>query len=146
MPHAFQFGLTSGRPTVIAPVILAAWARTTTNATPTELTLDGNTPSAENRLVLPADTLYGMDLTVVGRSGTGDCAMWRLSVAIKNTNGTSALVGSVVPVAQQADAGASGWSVSVSADDTYDSVKIDVTGAASTVIAWKAYATITLTS
>lgn len=146
MPQVIPFGLLSGRPTVLSPVILAAWSRTTTDATTTELTLDGASPNSTNRLVLPADTLYVLDLTVIGRSSTGVCAMWRLAAAVKNTGGTLALVGSVATLTSQADAGASGWTVAVSADDTNDSVKLDVTGAAATTIAWKASATVTLTA
>ena len=146
MPQAFQFGLTSGRPVVLAPVILVAWNGTTQSSTPLELTLDGATPDGENRLVVPSDTVYGLDLTVVARSSTGDCAMWRLSAALKNSFGTAALVGSPAILSHQADFGASNWDVVVSADEPSASVKIDVTGAASTIITWKAYATVTLTS
>jgi len=146
LPQAFQFGLTSGRPVVLAPVILVAWNGTTQSSTPLELTLDGATPDGENCLVVPSDTVYGLDLIVVARSGAGDAAVWRLSAALKNSYGTAALVGSPAILSHQADFGASGWDVSVSADQPHASVKIDVTGAASTVITWKAYATVTLTS
>ena len=90
--------------------------------------------------------MYALDLLVSGRSSTGDAASWRLFAAIKNTAGTTALVGSVATLSSVVDAGASGWSLSVTADNTNDSVKIEVTGAAATAINWTATGTLSLTA
>jgi hypothetical protein len=49
-------------------------------------------------------------------------------------------------VASLVDAGAVGWAVSVTADDTNDAIKIQVTGAAATSISWTATGLLALTA
>jgi hypothetical protein len=97
-------------------------------------------------LLVPSNAVYALDLMILGRSSGGDTATWRVFGSIKNTAGTTALVGSVTTLAATADAGASGWAFTLTADNTNDSVKIEVTGASATTINWTATGVLALTA
>lgn len=120
----------------------------TTNATPTELTFGGGSPSASNSLVLPASTTWGFRIMVTARqtagaAGTvGDSAIYEFVGGIKRDgSNNTALVGSVTKTVIAEDQAA--WDCDVAADDTNESLDITVTGEASKTIAW--CATIQLT-
>lgn len=117
------------------------WLRTTTDATITELFLAG---VASNRAVIAASSLVSFRLNIVAReAATGDCKVWEVLGAIKRDgSNNTALVGSVTSTVVAADAGASAWAVTVDADDTNESLRIQVTGEASHTITWAAHATI----
>jgi len=118
--------------------------RQTTNATPFLLSADGNAPGATTRVVLPAESAYCFDVYVIatqtgGVAGTAsDSAWWHFRGGIKrdNSNNTS-LIGSNVSDTG-ADAGAAAWTVTVTADDTHEALKIEVTGEANKTIRWVA--------
>ncbi len=103
---------------------------TTTNATPAELTTGDlyTIASGETHLV---------EILIVARRTdvTGEHAMWKVLQGIENTSGTTALVGTAVTTVVS---NASGWSISITADDTNDRLAVTVTGEASKTINWKA--------
>ena len=111
--------------------------RNTTNATSTELTLDGGTPTAGNRLVVDDEHAYSCVVRIAARRDTGsDQALFIRQVIIERTGGTVALEGTVQTIGTDINPGS--WSISITADDTNKSLKVDVTGAASTNIRWVA--------
>jgi hypothetical protein len=119
----------------------------TTGTTPIELTSDGmtasTTPSTTNRLVVPVGTTFFSLARIAARQDTGaDNASFMRYFIIENTASTTSLVGSVTTLGTDlgSNGGAppTGWAVSVTADDTNDSIKIDVTGVSLTNIHWLA--------
>lgn len=112
--------------------------RLTTDGTATELTLDGGSPSGSTRFIIAdGQTLSGF-VNVVGRKidgGANDHASFLRQVCIRREGSTTQLVGSVQSIG---DINPSSWAVSITADDTNESLKIDVTGAASTNVRWMA--------
>lgn len=110
--------------------------RDTTDASSTELTADGAAPAAGTRLTIPADTTVGFKANIIARQDSGtNSARFERDGLIQNTGGTTALVGAV---ANTLDINSTAWSVSIAADDTNDSLQINVTGAGSTNISWVA--------
>jgi hypothetical protein len=112
---------------------------TTTDATATELFLDGGSA----RAILRASTTWGFIITMVGRqtgggAGTaGDSKIQVVTGAIKrDASNNTALIGTITTVSTHNDAAASGWTFSVTADDTNEALKIEVTGEASKDITW----------
>ena len=121
-----------------AQTTLAIVRCATTNATTTELFVDG--ASATERLILPANTTWSVRGTIVARSST-DHVSWNFTYLI-NRNGSNSTTspGSIsnTPIRIDYTAGASTWTCAVSADDTNESLKITGTGAAATNIKWVA--------
>jgi tRNA threonylcarbamoyl adenosine modification protein (Sua5/YciO/YrdC/YwlC family) len=141
-PSANRFGQLShsaGRFTVNGDnqnTVLQA-RRSTANATPTDLTLNGNAPDGTTRLTVAASQrLYGRVIIqavqnggsnfaaferqfTIGRAGSGD-----VTLAAVNTIGT--------------DFNTPGWAVALGADTTNQALTITVTGAADTTIRWHA--------
>ena len=114
------------------------WSGSTTTATITELLMNGN------RFTMAAESVVGFKMQVVAREdATNDCKYWELSGAVKRdaANNTS-LVGSVTKTVIGADAGASAWDVTVDADDTNESLRVQATGEASHTISWAVVAQI----
>lgn len=99
---------------------------TTTDATFTEIFLDGSSA----RMVLPDDTTWAFDALIVARLGTTQAsAAYNVFGCIDNESGTVALVGSVqkgTPIEDNPNA--SDWDVQFTADDTNDSLKLEVKG------------------
>ena len=108
--------------------------RNTTNATPTELQIDGSGP----RWTLDDEHTYACTVTVCGRQDSGaNNFMAKKAVLIRRNAGTVALVGSVANLMTDINPG--GWGgVTLTADDTNKSLKVQVTGLASTNIRWTA--------
>lgn len=117
--------------------------RSTTDATPTELTSDGGSPTGtaiatSNRFILLSNQAIMVDAYIVARSASGtDHGCYHRRCLIQRTGTTTALVGSVQTVGTDIESsGASAWDVTLAADDTNESLQILVTGAASTTIRW----------
>ena len=105
----------------------------TTDATPTELSTDGAGGGYHD---IASGDAHVLDINVIGQQDTGAAvAAWNIKVVIKNTGGTTALVGSPVTTVIT---NTPGWAVAVTADDTNDRLAVTVTGAAATNIDWKA--------
>ena len=111
--------------------------KNTTDATSTELFLDGSS----NRLTMNNNTTWGFNISVVARrtNATGENAYFSLQGAIvRNANAASTvIVGTVAKTVVARDSAA--WDVNVTADTTNGSLKIAVTGEAAKNIQWVAY-------
>lgn len=119
----------------------------TTDATVTELTLDGATPNGNasmftsNRIVLADHQTMFADVFVVARSmnGADDACFVRRCLVTRDAGAsTVALVGSNSPTTDIKTAGASGWDVTLSVNTGDGTLRISVTGAAATNINWLA--------
>jgi len=115
--------------------------RATSNATPTELTIDGvapmgSTENTSNRFIVAAGKTYACLVIVAARKSDGTSAFFLRQVLIKNVGGTVSLEGAVQTVGT--DINPAGWSVAVTADNTNKSLVITVTGAAGANIRWSA--------
>jgi len=113
--------------------------RLTVNSTQVELSFDGLDPAgatittATRFCLLPNQT--GMvDLLVVARStgGTDAACFHRRCLISRNAAGTVALIGSTISIGADIEsAGASGWDVTLAADNANKSLSVQVTGAGS---------------
>jgi len=114
--------------------------RATTDATQTEVSTDGSAPASTTRMVLPDNHAYAFHGRLIARSSTGDVAVWTIDGAVKRgaNAAATALVGTPTATQTFADAGATGWTITIDADTTNGSLRIRVTGAASTTIHWVA--------
>ncbi len=106
--------------------------RTTTDATPNDLFLDGGT----QRLGVAVGRSMAFEILLVGRSDAGASTGYRITGLIENVGGTTAYVG--IPVVAMLGEDTIAWNATVSANDTFDALDISVTGAADTTIRWVA--------
>ena len=107
----------------------------TTNATSTELFLDGSSA----RLTLIDNTTLYFEVRVAARRTDvhGESAAYHFRGCIDRNDGTVALVGSVAKTVVAEDSAA--WDVDVTADDTNKALRITVTGEAGKTIRWVAH-------
>lgn len=108
----------------------------TTDATATALTSNGSAASSDNQVILPNNSAYYFRGEVVsGKTAGGDSKGWEISGLIKRGANAAAttLVGSTV-TSLYADAGASTWTIAVTADTTNGGLKVTFTGQAATTI------------
>jgi hypothetical protein len=113
--------------------------RETTDATATVLCSNSSAASTTNQVILPNNAAYYFRGSVIaGVTAGGDSKAWTFEGAIKRGANSSftAIVGTVVLNAIAQDAGASAWTVAVTADTTRGGIKVEVTGAAATTIRW----------
>lgn len=111
-------------------------SRTTSNATAAELTLDGITPSASNRIRIIEGRASLLSIKIIGLKDDGTANTYERRATIKNVAGTTSIAG-VQTIGTDTE-GAPAWDIAVQADDINDSLQIMVTGAASTNIHWLA--------
>lgn len=112
--------------------------RQTTNATPAELSSDGNAPGAGTCIAIPSGGTLIFDALIEGRS-SADAIAKHVRGLIYNSGGTTALVSSVVEESFATAGATSGsWAISVTADNTNDRLAITVTGQSATTINWGA--------
>lgn len=119
----------------------AVQRKTTTDATPAGMSADGSVPTATTALVLPNNSAYCFEATVVAKVGTfGDRASFKLTGMVSRGANASAtqIDGTPTVTTVAAIGGASAWSVAAVANTTLGSLAIQVTGAASTTIKWVA--------
>lgn len=108
--------------------------RSTTDATPAELFLDG----IDDRLVLAADATWAFTITVVARrtDADGESAAYKFEGCIDNNAGTVALVGAVTKTVLAEDTAA--WDCNVTADDVNNALVITGTAEAAKTVRWVA--------
>jgi len=107
--------------------------RETTDATPVRFCLDVDS----GYLVLPASTTWVFHVFVVARSDAGVSAGYEFKGVIdRDGSNNTALVGSVTKTVLAEDDAA--YDCNVSANDTYESLEILMTGKAATNIRWVA--------
>ena len=118
-------------------------SRQTTDATATALASSSSAAGTTNQVILPNNSAYYFKVRVIaGVTGGGNTKAWTLEGAIKRGAGvgTTAIVGTVTTTIVAADAGASTWTVTATADTANGGLAITVTGQASTTIRWVAKA------
>ena len=114
-------------------------ARQTTSPSPTVLASNANNAGLTNTLYIESNSAYAFTGEVIaGVAGAGSTARWVISGAIKKefSAATTTLVGTPTVTMTHNDAGASGWTVAVTADTTRGCLAVTVTGAAATTIRW----------
>jgi hypothetical protein len=112
-------------------------ARQTTDATPTVLRSDLAAASTTNQVILPNNSAYYFRGEVVaGVTGGGNTKGWTIEGVIKRgaNAASTALVGTPTVTSSYADAGASTWTIAVTADTTNGGLAVTFTGQASTTI------------
>lgn len=103
----------------------------TTDATPKVLTVNRGAASTNNQLTVQSNSSMAVKGTVVARAGTsGDTASWTFSASIKRAGASAAMVAACAPVSIAADAGASTWTLTVTADTTNNALAVTFTGEA----------------
>ena len=111
--------------------------RQTTDATPTALTSTSVAAGTTNQVILPNNSAYFFTGEVVsGVTGGGDTKGWTIEGVIKRgaNAASTALVGTPTVTSNYADAGASTWTIAVTADTTNGGLAVTFTGQASTTI------------
>jgi hypothetical protein len=109
----------------------------TTNASATVITSDGGAASTVNQVILPNNSAYFFTGEVVaGVTGGGDTKGWKIEGVIKRgaNAASTALVGTPTVTSTYADAGASTWTIGVTADTTNGGLSVTFTGQAATTI------------
>lgn len=130
-PIASNTGITQGGVLVLAAA--------TTDATAKVLTSNSSAAATTNTLTLPNNAAYFVKGSVIATvTGGGDTKSWEFTAAIKRgaNAASTALVGTPSVTSPYADAGASAWTVALSADTTNGALAVTVTGAAATTIRW----------
>lgn len=112
----------------------------TSDATPAVMTSDGQAAFAffpNELLIETAGCMTVRGLVSAHKTTNDDCKSWSFDASLKRTSGgTVSLVASVTPVVIAGDAGASGWSIAVTADNTNKCLQVEVTGQAASAINW----------
>lgn len=110
---------------------------TTTDATPTALTLLDNT---EAGLKLPDQTTWAFDILVVGRrtGATEESGAYRIVGAIKRETGAATTVLLGVPTVTTIGETIVGWDAAAAADTVAGALRLTVTGAAASNVKWLA--------
>ena len=109
-----------------------------TSATPVTLYTNGTTATV--RLTVPSGKSYFCIINIAGIAVDGSLTQYAhyiRKVAIKNNDGTTALLGAVSTIGTDAESTA-GYDVTITADNTNDALQINVTGAASNNLRWMA--------
>jgi hypothetical protein len=116
---------------------LLVLARQTTDATATVLTSNASAAGTTNQVILPNNSAYFFRGEVIsGRTGGGDAKGWTIEGVIKRgaNAASTALVGTPTVTSNFADAGASTWTIAVTADTTNGGLAVTFTGQAGTTI------------
>jgi hypothetical protein len=111
--------------------------RQTTDATPTVLTSSESAAGTTNQVILPNNSAYFFRGEVVsGVTGGGNTKGWTIEGVIKRGAGAASttLVGTPTVTSSFADAGASTWTIAVTADTTNGGLAVTFTGQAATTI------------
>lgn len=118
---------------------------TTTDATSTRATSDSGGASSSNQLNLADGTAFAFRVQIVAtvRTSGGNLKAWTIIGAIKRGAGvaTTALVSTPAVNVDAADAGASTWNVTATADTTNGTLAINCFGQAATNIRWNCVVT-----
>jgi hypothetical protein len=119
----------------------------TTNATPTELTLDGSTPSgSSNRIFIANDSTVSFEAMFTARRSDADneSAGYIIRGVIDNNANTVAFAGTPTVTVLNEDIAA--WDLTVSADNTNKCLVFTATGEAGKTIRWGGFVTLVVVS
>lgn len=120
--------------TVYSTAGSAVYSGSTTTLSPTEIFLGG---VANSRLSLEDESILSFDALVAARDNTtGDACSFQLYGAIKKDTTTTEIIGSVGKNIMGKDADE--FDANITADDTNDSLKLEVTSASSNTTKWSA--------
>jgi hypothetical protein len=109
----------------------------TTDATAEAMTTNNSTAAATNQIVAATDTCITFHGTITAmQNGAQAYAGWEIKGMLVNDGGTTTLA--LGNVSDMAATNASSWAVALSADNTNNALKIQVTGEASHNIRWVA--------
>ena len=114
-------------------------ARQTTDATATVIRSNGAAAGTTNQVILPNNSAYYFrGECIAGVTGAGDTKGWYIEGVIKRgaNAASTAIVGAATVTSLYADAGATTWAVTATADTTNGGLAITVTGQAATTIRW----------
>lgn len=113
-----------------AQTIVGTFRNSATNATPVEVFANGSS----ERFTVKANTVASCDMRIViKKQSNTDCAtFWRRATLCRDGSNNTSLVGSAETIGT--DVNSPGYAVTVAADDTNESLKVTVTGAAATNI------------
>jgi hypothetical protein len=109
----------------------------TTDATATALRSNSSAAGTTNQVILPNNSAYFFRGEVIsGVTGGGDTKGWTIEGVIKRgaNAASTALVGTPTVTSSYADAGASTWTIAVTADTTNGGLRVTFTGQAATTI------------
>lgn len=128
----------------IGNVIMNCGGSADTGVKSTTLTVDTTNGTATNLLKSDGSSFacasgrtYSCVVNICARKDDGTSKQFLRQFVIKNTGGTTAIAGTVAILGTDSgDAGATTWSVAITADNTNDVLQIAVTGAAATNIRW----------
>lgn len=115
--------------------------RQTTDATATVLASNISTVTTSNSVNLPANSAYYFKGFVIANvTAGGNTKGWYIEGVIKRgaLASSTAIVGTATVTSNYADAGASTWAVTATANATLGTLAITVTGQAATTIRWVA--------
>ena len=121
----------------VSQAALLVLAVQTTDATATALRSNTSAASTTNQVILPNNSAYFFRGEVVsGVTGGGNTKGWTIEGVIKRgaNAASTALVGTPTVTSNYADAGASTWTIAVTADTTNGGLRVTFTGQASTTI------------
>ena len=143
--HGYQVFAAHSAPIAQVPVgihqaALLILGRETTSATPAVLTSDSTvTSTATNQIALPSNSAYHIKGSVIATvTGGGNTKAWSFEVIVKKgaANANTSIVGTAIINVTAADAGASTWTIALTADTTNGALTITATGQAATTIRW----------
>ena len=120
---------------------LLVLARQTTDATPTALASDSSAAGTTNQVILPNNSAYYFKGSVIANvTGAANGAAWSIEGAImRGANAASTVLIDTPSVNRvAASAGATAWSIAITADTTNGGIAVTVTGVAATTIRWVA--------
>ena len=117
-------------------------ATTTVDATPTALRSNTAAASTTNQVILPNNSAFAFSGTLIARqqASTGsNYAAWEIKGALlRDATAASTVLGSHNINTLSKTAGATAWTVTLTADTTNGGLAVTVTGAAATNITWVA--------
>lgn len=111
----------------------------TTDATATALRSNVSSAGTTNQLVLQNNSaIYFKGECIAAVTGAGDTKGWYIEGVIKRgaNAASTVLVGTPSVTSLYADAGATTWSIAITADTTNGALRVTVTGQAATTIRW----------
>ncbi len=116
-------------------IVIGKWSGSSPDNTPKEIYAAGYSTS---KFTIRPQSVLAFTILITARNNiSGDCAAWKVEGAIKRNaaNYTGMLVAATITAIHKDDAT---WDVAVTADNTNNSLKIEVTGAADSIIQWAA--------
>jgi len=108
----------------------------TTNATAEAMTTNNSSASSNNQVIVGTDSCMTFSGTIVGmQNGAQAYGSWKIEGLLVNDGGTTTVPNSAITVISNT----SNWGLALSADNSNNALKVQVTGEASHNIRWVAH-------